>query len=315
MDDRPAVKRSVSFRNIAKFREDLFERGSIEELTRYLTDQIRRFTRIENQLDAVGNAAHRTYVLSHTRSPSLQRKTYSQTSVDTTIARLLNYSKIKPDKTVSELFEQLYEVLAPVCDREQLLSLEMVGEKLVKIPREKAMKKKSKKKNSIEEQLVIREEVVIEEVPDIDQLIVSRGNLRKDAETVIAPLLPIWLAKESPDNFLRENTELRRTIRLFLKHLVMKKQNYTTAEGFLRAIPKFPSRLKDFLQMVQTYAEERGLEDPDNRGHKLVITVIHTHFIPQLPLTSQAEAGRSLVHHIQTNSEAFRRAIAIFTWN
>lgn len=314
MDDRPVVKRSVSFRNIAKHREQLFERGSIEELTRYLNDQIRRFTVIENKLEDLGNAAHRTYVLSHTRSPSLQRKKYSQTSVDTTIARLLNYSKIKPDKTVSELFEQLYEVLAPICDREQLLSLEMVGDRLVKSPKE-VKKKKNKKKGSVEEDLLRREEVIIEEVPEIEQLIVSRGNLRKDAETVIAPLLPIWLSKETPDNFLRENTELRRSIRLFLKHLVMKKQNYSTAEGFLRAIPKFPERLKEFLQMVQTYAEERGLEDPEYRGHKLVITVVHTHFIPQLPLSLQAEAGRSLVHHIQTNSEAFQRAIAIFTWN
>lgn len=310
MDERSVVKRSVSYRNILKQRGYLLECGSQEELSRYLTDQIRRFTVIENKLDNLGGVANRNYVLSHTRSPSLQRKKYSQTSVDTTIAQLTNYSKIKPTKAISELFEQLYEVLAPICDREQLLSLEMVGDKLTRSPK----KDKKQKKPSIE-RLLEQESVQFDEITDVEDLIVSRGSLRKDAETILKPLLPVWLAKETADNFLRENTELRRSIRLFLKHLVMKKQNYVTAEGFLRAIPKFPDRLKEFLQLIQTYAEERGLEDPEHRGHKLVITVIHAHFIPQLPLTSQAEAGRSLADHIARNTEAFQRAIAIFTWN
>ena len=317
----PRIKRSVSHRDLSRKREFLLQCGSREELSRYLTDQIRRFTIIENKQDTVESVSHRNYVLSHTRSPSLQRKKHSQTSVDMTIAQLSNYTKIQPDARISELFEQLRTVLSPLCDNEQLLNLGMIGERLVHLDRKKKKKKKQKSKrkssSTKEAEEVLLDQVIedIEEVSEVERLLVSRGSLLRDAETIMTPFLTRWVEKESTETFLRENSDLRMVIRLFLKHLAMKKHNYVTAEGFLRAIPQFPVRLKEFLQRIQTLAEEKGLESADERGHKLVITVVHSHFIPQLPLELQSSAGRSLKHHMETNSEAFQKAVSIFTWS
>lgn len=277
-----------------------------------------RFRKIETSsgVKAIESVSHRNYILSHTRSPTLERKNkFNNSSLDSTLNQLMNWEKITPDDDITETFRQLFEVLKPICDHEQLMILHMASGNFTKNT-SAAEQRKPKGRFAKREALVEKEEhEPVPVVEDIEPLITKRGKLRKNAELLVEPLLPGWIAEESSRDFPRDGTQLQKTLYLFVKCLGPKKsKTVCNTEGFLLEIPNLDERLKDFLQKVQRLAEDMELETPEERGSKLVMWIVQHHFIPQLSVKKRHLATESLQEHRDNSSKAFRVATAIFTW-
>lgn len=302
---RPEIHRGRSYRELVKDRELLSICGSREELSDYILDQIRRFTFIENKLDFVSDAANRNYVLSHTRSPSLQRKQASRSSVDVTLSHLSNlYLKISADSHILDLYKQLKDTVEPLCDQQQIFTLEMI---LLKFSKDVEV-----------ESRLVDKVVTIHSFEEVRKLLETSifKRLRPDAEKIISPLLPEWFQLETKNTYCREDSSnIRRIVRLFLRHLLKDLPQHSTVEGFLCEFTRFPDRLKEFLNKLQKMTEEYGLETARKRGHKLTILIVQSHFIPQLAIFSQKEAADSLCEHRCNNTKAFKKALSIFVWS
>jgi len=298
------INRGISYRELDRQRDLLHICGSRSEFYEYLNGQIARFRVYENNDNSLLVGKDTRYVLSPTRSPSLQRKHHSRDSVDVTISQLVNlYPKISADERIIELFKELKEILEHYSDHQQRLTLKMIEEKFAR--------------DQLQESLLLEQKILILSYEDVEKLVLTTflRRLRNNAETLLTPILSSLMEKENKHTFLREDCVLRKIVKLFLNHLLKDFELSDSVEGFLRSFPKFPERLKTFLNKIEILAEKFDLEDPAERGRKLTTLIVFSYFIPRLKQEQEQKHALGVFHdNSDRNTKAYQKALSIFTW-
>jgi hypothetical protein len=298
------INRGISYRELDKQRDLLHMCGTRSDFYGYLNGQIARFRVYENNDNSLLVGKDVRYVLSPSRSPSLQRKYHSRDSVDITISQLVNlYPKISADARIIELFKELKKILKPYCDHQQYLTLKMIKDKF--------------ERDQLQESLLLEQKILILSYEDVEKLVLTTflKKLRNNAETLLTPIISSLMEKENKHTFLREDSVLRKIVKLFLNQLLKGFELSDSVEGFLRSFPKFPDRLKAFLNKLEILAEKYELEDPTDRGRKITTLIVFSYFIPRLKQEHEQKHALSVLHdNSDRNTKAYQKALSIFTW-